>query len=131
MAAIGPVAAVPRPSLQHRHARRQHLGAKTMRVVAATFADEAAARRALAELRERYELRPVDAEVAPLGTAGQETGGQVVLAGRFNESVVPDVERLIEGRGGAIVAEVDEEKAEHPAHDVADPSEPDSAAWAH
>ena len=85
-----------------------------MRVLAATFADEATAERVLAELRERYRLRPTDAEVAPLGTAGDDSGERVVLAGRFAEVVVPEVERLIEGRGGAVVAEVDEDKAEHP-----------------
>jgi len=85
-----------------------------MRVLAATFADEATAERVLAELRERYSLRPTDAEVAPLGTAGDESGGRAVLAGRFQEVVVPEVERLIEGRGGAVVAKVDEDKAEHP-----------------
>jgi hypothetical protein len=86
-----------------------------MRLLAATFADEAAAERVLAELRERYSLRPTDAEVAPLGTAGDDSGGRVVLAGRFREVVVPEVERFIAGRGGAVVAEVDEDKAEYPA----------------
>ena len=85
-----------------------------MRLVAATFADEATAERTLAELRERYDLRAIDADVAPLGSS-EEYGAQVVLAGRFREAVLRDVESLIEARGGAIVTQVDETKAEHPA----------------
>ena len=100
-----------------------------MRLVAATFADEATAHRVLAELRERYDLRPVDAAVAPLATSGVEDGGRVVLAGRFRESVIPDVERLIEGRGGAVVAEVDESKAEHPARRDAVTADSESGTW--
>ena len=85
-----------------------------MRLVAATFADEAAAEDTLAELRARYELREIDADVAPLGSS-ESSEGRAVLAGRFRESVLEDVEQLITARGGAIVTEVDENKAEHPA----------------
>lgn len=88
-----------------------------MRLVAATFADEAAAEQVLAELRERYELRAIDADVAPLGSS-EESGGRVVLAGRFRETVLAEVEQLIERWGGAIVTEVDENKAEHPARSL-------------
>jgi hypothetical protein len=85
-----------------------------MRLVAATFTDEVMAEQALAEPRERFELRPIDAEVAPLG-ASEETEGRVVLAGRFREAVLDEVAQLITRRGGEIVSEVDENKAEHPA----------------
>ncbi len=81
-----------------------------MRLVAATFADEATAEDTLAELRERYELREIDAEVAALGSS-ESNGGRVVLAGRFGEAVLPDVEQLIRERGGEIVTEVDENQA--------------------
>ncbi len=89
-----------------------------MRLVAATFADEATAQQVLSELRERYDLRTIDADVAPLGTSGDGASASVVLAGRFRESVVDDVEQLMRERGGAIVAEVDEAKAEHPAREL-------------
>lgn len=87
-----------------------------MRLVAATFSDESSAQQVLEELRERYRLRATDADLAPLGTAGRDDDRRIVLAGRFHEAVVPDVERIIEGSGGAVVAEVDEDKAEHPAN---------------
>ena len=85
-----------------------------MRVVAATFADEATAEDTLAELPVRCDLREIDADVAPLGS-DETNGGRVVLAGRFREAGLRDVEQLIGARGGEIVTEVDENKAEHPA----------------
>ncbi len=78
-----------------------------MRVLAAAFADESAARRALDELRERYGLGPDDAGIAPLGD-GQSGPSRVVLAGRFADDGVHTVRELLAEFGGEVVSEVDE-----------------------
>lgn len=80
-----------------------------MRVVAATFPDARAAGRVLSELRDRYRLGPGDARVAPMGTAGSDYDeGTALLAGRFRDDRVSEVEQLIEQRGGEVIVEVPE-----------------------
>lgn len=78
-----------------------------MRVLAAAFAEPVGATRVLRELRRRFGLAPGDAAVAPLGTA-ERTDGQTVLAGRFEDEVVPEVRRVVAEHGGEVVAEIDE-----------------------
>ena len=79
-----------------------------MRVLAASFADREAAVRVLDALRERYELSPDDAAVAPLGLGASSTHPFTVLAGRFQEDRIDAVRELGEGHGGEIVVVVDE-----------------------
>jgi hypothetical protein len=76
--------------------------------MAARFTDWDAADRTLADLRGRFDLDPSDVSVAPLGGSDQPHGSVFLLAGRFRESNVPQVRRIVEGAGGDIVADVDE-----------------------
>jgi hypothetical protein len=88
-----------------------------MRVLAAAFRERRAATRVLQELVRRYELRPDDASVAPLGTAGQAPAA-TVLAGRFHDEVVPEIRRVVAENGGEVLSEVDERWTRSPAaHD--------------
>jgi hypothetical protein len=80
-----------------------------MKVVVATFADEDRARRVLRILRDRYDLGPADAQVAPLG-AGPVEGADVLLAGRFRDQRLKEIRELVEEHGGTIVQEVDEQR---------------------
>ena len=78
-----------------------------MRVLAAAFEDAADASSTLEELRERYGLRPGDAAIAPLGSAGSPEP-RTVLAGRFDEEEVPEVRTVVAEHGGEVVSDVDE-----------------------
>ena len=78
-----------------------------MRVLAVAFPARNAAIRALSALRDRYELGPADASVAPLGSDA-ENGARTVFAGRFHDEVVPDVRRFVAALGGEVVSDVDE-----------------------
>jgi hypothetical protein len=78
-----------------------------MRVLAATFEREDAARAVLSSLRRRFDLSRRDASVAPLGTDRPEPS-LYVLAGRFYDQRVSEVRRLVEAHGGRVVQDVDE-----------------------
>jgi hypothetical protein len=79
-----------------------------VRVIAATFRDETAAERVLGRLREAFELRRTDAELAPLGVVGSDLDEATLLAGRFYDDRVPTIRALIERCGGRVVMDVDE-----------------------
>jgi hypothetical protein len=85
-------------------------GMRTVRVMAARFPSREAADRALVELRAGLDLGPTDIAVAPLGSADEDDddGSAYLLAGRFEDSRVPVVRRIVEADDGAIVADVDE-----------------------
>ena len=79
-----------------------------MRVLAASFADRDAAVRVLEELRQRFDLTPEDAAVAPLGVGTASGPASTVLAGRFYEERIDVVRELVERSGGEVVVVVDE-----------------------
>ena len=81
-----------------------------MRVLAASFEDEATARVVRDGLTRRFGLVPGTVDVAPLGRAAQPSGPAAVLAGRFQDDVVDDVMAVLAGHGGTLVADIDEER---------------------
>jgi hypothetical protein len=85
-----------------------------MRVLAAAFESATAARSVLEELRRRYRLRPTDVSIAPLGT-GDGAVARTVLAGRFYDDAVSDIEATVERHGGQVVSDVDERWTRSPA----------------
>jgi hypothetical protein len=76
-------------------------------VIGAAFEDATLARRVLEELRSRFDLRPQDAEVAPLGTSDPRLY-VTLLAGRFQQGVINEVRRIIDQRGGRVVVDLEE-----------------------
>lgn len=79
-----------------------------MRVLAATFDREEAARAVLNTLRRRFDLSRRDASVAPLGSDDPRERGFFLLAGRFYDQRVSEVRRLVESFGGRLVEDIDE-----------------------
>jgi hypothetical protein len=79
-----------------------------MRVLAATFDREDAARAVLNTLRRRFDLSRRDASVAPLGSDDPRERGFFLLAGRFYDQRVAEVHRLVESFGGRVVEDIDE-----------------------
>ena len=73
-----------------------------MRVIGYSFNEEHAAWRAREVLKERYELNPSDARIAPLADDG------VLLAVRAREENLDGVVRVLTQHGGEEVVEVDE-----------------------
>lgn len=98
-----------------------------MRVLAASFADAAAARSVLDELRDRFALRPGDASMAPLGD-GDHSEAKTVVAGRFEDDAVSDIRAVVAAYGGEVVSEVDERWTRSPlAHESLEPESEPSA----
>ena len=81
-----------------------------MRVLAAKFPDRERASDALGRLYRRLPLDPVDVDIAPLGVPGEQAESATILAGRFPESLAPEVSRVVHETGGQIVADVDEQR---------------------
>lgn len=80
-----------------------------MRILAARFPDR---RRAFAVKnllrRELDGDTPPEVDIVPLGTPGQESGTDTLLAGRFADDQAPEVAALVQAGGGEIVVNVDE-----------------------
>lgn len=81
-----------------------------MRVVAASFDDEAIAEAVCDGLTRRFGLRPGAVDVAPLGRAAEPAGPAAVVAGRFRDDDIDDVIAVFAGSGGTVVADIDEER---------------------
>jgi hypothetical protein len=81
-----------------------------MRVLAASFEDEAIAVVVRDGLTRRFGLRPGTVDVAPLGRAANPGGPGAVLAGRFRDEVVDDVMAVLADHGGTVVADFDEDR---------------------
>jgi hypothetical protein len=81
-----------------------------MRVLAARFPDRERASLALRRLNRRFRLGPRDVGIAPLGIPGERSETETVLAGRFPESRMAEVGRVVREAGGEIVADVDESR---------------------
>jgi hypothetical protein len=79
-----------------------------VRVIAAKFPDWSRASAALSSLQRRLTLSPRDAAIAPLGTPGERSEGQALLAGRFADSQATVVAEAVRAAGGEVVADVDE-----------------------
>ncbi len=79
-----------------------------MRVIAARFVGAEAASRAISRMRSQFDLGPGDVGIAPLGGADQPLEAKVLLAGRFRESRLDEIRRIIQRDGGEIVADLDE-----------------------
>ncbi len=79
-----------------------------MRVIAARFVQAEAASRAISRMRSRLDLGPGDVGMAPLGGADHPQEAKVLVAGRFRESRLEEIRRIIQGDGGEIVADLDE-----------------------
>jgi hypothetical protein len=79
-----------------------------MRVLAARFPDRGRASAVCELLRQKLHLGPVDVDIAPLGSLGDETANETLLAGRFNDEIAPRVAQVVADAGGEIVANVDE-----------------------
>lgn len=62
----------------------------------------------LHSLRDRLNIAPLDADVAPLGTPGQPATNDALLAGRFPDEQAALVMDLVRRAGGEVVANIDE-----------------------
>jgi hypothetical protein len=78
-----------------------------MRVIGATFSDGGDAERALADLRETFQVGPNDASLAQLGSSSAR-GDLILLAGHFPDERIQEVRQSIVAHGGKIVTDVDE-----------------------
>jgi hypothetical protein len=79
-----------------------------MRVIGATFIEGGDAERALAELRQTFQVGPSDASLAQLGSSGSERGDLTLLAGHFPDDRVEQIRQSMVSHGGKIVTDVDE-----------------------
>jgi hypothetical protein len=79
-----------------------------MRVLAARFPDRRRASTVLGALHRRFPVDPQDVAIAPLGVPGQESDGEMLLAGRFPEELTDQVGEIVNEAGGEIVVDVDE-----------------------
>jgi hypothetical protein len=72
-------------------------------LLAASFANEAAAEAALSHLLRRFGGHHEEIRVSPLGRASDPTGPGAVLAGRFEDDVLDAVRAAVEAAGGSII----------------------------
>lgn len=78
-----------------------------MRVVAASFPDDAHARRARARLLAELALEPQQVDVQTLADAGDGKTQLTVLAGQFEEDRVAVARQLLERLGGTVMLDRD------------------------
>jgi hypothetical protein len=98
-----------------------------MRTVAARFADERAFE-SLRELRARHRLDEGQVEVRTLGSTNYgELPRDLILAGQFDDAIVPDVVAAIEQFGGEVLLDRQEASAEPEAQVRAAPRGADQA----
>ena len=79
-----------------------------LRVLAARFREPRRAAAVLDVLQDKLHVAPPDVAIAPLGTPGQPSANDAVLAGRFPDEQARVVVELVRGAGGEMVANVDE-----------------------
>lgn len=70
------------------------------RLLAVAFVDQAAARTALDEIRERTGVRPSDVELAPLSIDGMP---RVLVAGRIPVEHEPEIHRIVVSASGRLI----------------------------
>ena len=78
-----------------------------MRVLAASFPDDALAHQARAKLLADLALEAHQVGVETLAQPGDPGMGQAVLAGQFREDVVAVARRLVEQHGGTVMLDID------------------------
>lgn len=78
-----------------------------MRVLAASFPDDASARAARAQLIAAFELDASHIAVEALADE-RHSAEAAILAGRFQESVVASARTVVEDLGGTLVLEIDD-----------------------
>jgi hypothetical protein len=83
-----------------------------MRVLAASFDDEAAAEVVRDGLARRFALRGDELAVAPLGRASYPDGPAALLAGRFRDGDAAAAAAVMEGHGGTMVTDIDSGRIE-------------------
>jgi hypothetical protein len=78
-----------------------------MRVLAASFVDDARAQRARARLLAELALEPEQVGVEPLADPGDGMAAKAVLAGRFDDELLEPARRLVEQLGGTVMLDID------------------------
>ncbi len=76
-----------------------------MRVLAASFRDDAVARAAQARLVAELGLEPHQVGVESLAEAGDGDNAQAILAGQFQEGLVDIARRIVEQLGGRVMVD--------------------------
>lgn len=77
-----------------------------MHLLGVRFETTQAAKLALRELRARFAIADVDAEIQPLGTTQYDAPtSDLILAARFKTEIVPEVLLILEHLGGTVVVE--------------------------
>ena len=78
-----------------------------MRVLAASFPDDARARAARARLLAELALEAHQVGVEILAEPGAGAASQAVLAGQFDEALVSTARQLVEDLGGTVMVDID------------------------
>lgn len=78
-----------------------------MRVLAASFPDDASARAARAQLVSAFHLEPSQIGVEALAPE-RDVSDVAILAGRFNEDVVEAARGVVERHQGTLVIDIDD-----------------------
>lgn len=78
-----------------------------MRVLAASFPDDASARAAREQLLSALALEADEIGVEALAQAPNHVAPIAILAGRFQEDVVSAARMLVEGLGGTVMIDID------------------------
>jgi hypothetical protein len=78
-----------------------------MRVLAASFSDDARAQAARAQLLVELALGPQQIGVESLADPGDGRAATAVLAGRFDDELIDLARRLIEQLGGTVMLDID------------------------
>lgn len=78
-----------------------------MRVLAASFSDDASARKARAKLLAELALEAHQVGVETLAEPGDGVAAQAVLAGHFDDELVSTARQLVERLGGTVMLDID------------------------
>ena len=78
-----------------------------MRVLAASFPDDESARVARTRLVSQLALEADEVGVEALAQPTNRAGPVAILAGRFQEEVVPSARAVVEGLGGTVMIDID------------------------
>jgi hypothetical protein len=78
-----------------------------MRVMAASFPNDASAREARTRLLAELEIEAHEVGVEALAQPANPGGPAAILAGKFNEDVVPAAREVVERLGGTVMIDID------------------------
>ncbi len=78
-----------------------------MRILAASFPDDARAQQARARLLAELSLEPEQVDVQTLAEPGDGSDAQSVLAGQFDEDRIAAARKLLERLGGRVLLDKD------------------------